>query len=95
MKLGALLDGIPVLTGDWDRDLEISGISYDTRNLTPGSLFVALSGYRTDGHRFMEEALQKGAAAVLCLRVPKAAGPYLTVPDTRAALARVSANWFG
>ncbi|MEG1720213.1 MAG: UDP-N-acetylmuramoyl-L-alanyl-D-glutamate--2,6-diaminopimelate ligase, partial [Pseudoflavonifractor sp.] len=95
MKLGALLDGIPVLTGDWDRDLEISGISYDTRSLTPGSLFVALSGYRTDGHRFMEEALQKGAAAVLCLRKPKAAGPYLTVADTRAALARVSANWFG
>ncbi|MEG2118975.1 MAG: UDP-N-acetylmuramoyl-L-alanyl-D-glutamate--2,6-diaminopimelate ligase [Pseudoflavonifractor sp.] len=95
MKLGALLEGVTLLAGELDRDMEISGVSYDTRSLTPGALFVALSGYKTDGHRFIAEALQKGATAVLCQRPPCGDGPWLTVPDTRAALAQVSAAWFG
>lgn len=95
MRLKALLSGVALLGGFADEDVEISGISYDTRTIQPGELFVALTGYKTDGHRFLREAVEKGAAAVICRKAPEEPGPWLIAADTRAALATVSANWFG
>ena len=95
MRLKALLSGVALLGGFTDEDVEISGISYDTRTIQPGELFVALTGYKTDGHRFLREAVEKGAAAVICHKPPEEPGPWLIAADTRAALATVSANWFG
>ncbi len=95
MRLKALLSGVALLGGFADEDVEISGISYDTRTIRPGELFVALTGYKTDGHRFLREAVEKGAAAVICHKAPEEPGPWLIAADTRAALAAVSANWFG
>ena len=95
MRLKALLSGVALLGGFADEDVEISGISYDTRTIQPGELFVALTGYKTDGHRFLREAVEKGAAAVICHKPPEEPGPWLIAADTRAALAAVSANWFG
>ena len=95
MRLKALLSGVALLGGFADEDVEISGISYDTRTIQPGELFVALTGYKTDGHRFLREAVEKGAAAVICHKAPEEPGPWLIAADTRAALAAVSANWFG
>ena len=94
MYLNALLDGV-ALTQRQVGDVEISGICYDTRTMTPGCLFVALTGYQTDGHQYIRRALEQGAAAVLCQRPPQEEGPWLVTPDTRGALATVSANWFG
>ena len=95
MRLKVLLSGVALLGGFADEDVEISGISYDTRTIQPGELFVALTGYKTDGHRFLREAVKKGAAAVISHKAPEEPGPWLIAPDTRAALAAVSANWFG
>ncbi|HWS41517.1 MAG TPA: UDP-N-acetylmuramoyl-L-alanyl-D-glutamate--2,6-diaminopimelate ligase [Pseudoflavonifractor sp.] len=95
MQLERLLAGVKLLADHTDRDIRISGICYDTREIEPGNLFVALPGYKTDGHRYIHEALDKGAAAVVCQRPPEGKGPWLVVPDARAALARLSANWFG
>lgn len=95
MRLKVLLSGVALLGGFADEDVEISGISYDTRTIQPGELFVALTGYKTDGHRFLREAVEKGAAAVICHKAPEEPGPWLIAADTRAALAAVSANWFG
>ena len=81
--------------GVFDQELEITSISYDTRTLEPGALFVALPGAKTDGARFIREALAKGAAAVLCETPPEGEGPWILTPDARRALALVSANWFG
>ena len=69
MKLNQVLAGVP-LTARQVQDVEISGICYDTRDMTPGCLFVALPGYKTDGHRYIQQALDQGAAAVLCRRPP-------------------------
>ena len=53
MKLWELLHGVP-LTGEClTQDMEISSLSYDTRTLEPGALFVALPGAKTDGARFI------------------------------------------
>ena len=95
MELRQVLAGVAPLGAGLDLEMEISGISYDSRTLRPGELFVALPGYRTDGHRFICQAVEKGAALVLCEHAPEEEGPWLTVPDARAALAGVSANWFG
>ena len=95
MKLAKLLEGVTLTCSTVSRDVQITSVSYDTRNLQPGALFVALNGYKTDGHKFISQALEKGAAAVLCQTPPDGDGPWLVCPDTRAALAAVSANWFG
>ena len=70
MNLQELLSGVALTECRAAGDVEITGISYDTRDLKPGALFAALSGYKTDGHRYIREALEKGAAAVLCQRAP-------------------------
>ena len=95
MKLWNLLHGVPLAGEHFTEDMEISSLSYDTRTMEPGALFVALPGAKTDGARFIREALEKGAAAVLCVTPPEEEGPWLATPDARRALALVSANWFG
>ena len=95
MKLWELLHSVP-LTGETpELDMEINSISYDTRTLEPGALFAALPGARDDGARYIREALDRGAAAVLCRERPEEDGPWLVTPDPRRALALLSANWFG
>ena len=63
MKLNELLDGV-ALTARHVQDVECSGICCDTRDMTPGCLFVALPGYKTDGHRYIRQALER--AGVVC-----------------------------
>ncbi len=91
MKLCELLRDVPVLEGDYDPQMEISSISYDSRTLTAGALYVALSGEKTDGHHHIAAAQKAGAVAVVCSRF----GMGIVTPDTRYALAIISANWFG
>lgn len=95
MKLSEILQGIEVLECNCSMDLEITGISYDSRQTQPGDLFVAVTGFASDGHKFIGMAREKGAAAVLCERAPQEPVPYIRVADTRLALALASANYFG
>ena len=95
MNLRDLLAGVPLTGVHCDMEMEITSISYDTRTLTPGALFVAMPGDKTDGHRCIHAALERGAAAVLCQTPPEEPGPWLVTQDSRLALALISANWFG
>ncbi len=72
--------------------LMITGWSIDSRTTTPGDLFFALRGPHHDGHGFLAEAFQKGAAAAVVSRTDHEAGPLLVVEDTLAAL-RQLAGW--
>jgi len=94
MRLKELLKDLEVLELQADPELEITGVSYDSRQVKPGELFVAVTGFAADGHRFIPMAQDKGAAVVLCERAPEV-GSYVRVADTRLGLAQVSANWFG
>jgi UDP-N-acetylmuramoyl-L-alanyl-D-glutamate--2,6-diaminopimelate ligase len=78
-------------------DLDITGIAYDSRKVIPGSLFVAVSGQRQDGHRFVDQALARGAVAVVVEReLPQVqvAAARITVPDSREALAHLAAAFY-
>lgn len=95
MKLSQILEGIRVREMTADPEMEIAGVSYDSRTVQPGQLFVAVVGYDTDGHKYIGGAVKNGAAAVLCQKKPKEDVPYILVEDSRAALADVGDNWFG
>ena len=95
MKLYELLNAIPVSEVCADLNTEITGVCYDSRKAGPGCLFVAVTGYAADGHRFIPMAAAQGAACVLCERKPETEIPYVRVENTRAALAVLGANWFG
>ena len=94
MKLKELLHGLDVLELHADEALDITGVQYDSRQVTPGDLFVAISGFQTDGHKYIPKAMENGAACVVCEKKPEADLSYVLVPDARAALAVLGANWF-
>ena len=86
MKLRDLLEGLTVLSATADLDMEIPGVSYDSRTTRPGDLFVAMTGFAVDGHAFIGKAMEAGAAAVLCER-PAEGVPWVQVENSRRALA--------
>ncbi|WP_415846439.1 UDP-N-acetylmuramoyl-tripeptide--D-alanyl-D-alanine ligase, partial [Vibrio aerogenes] len=73
-------------------DCQIVSVSTDTRTISTGALFVALTGEHFDGHDFIEQAIQQGASAVLVSREVSASIPQMIVPDTRIALGLI-ASW--
>ena len=94
MKLKELLTGISVLECTADPELEIKEIFYDSRKVTPGSLFVAVSGFAADGNKFIPMAAEKGAAAVVTAKKPETDIPYVLVESDRLALALLVNNRF-
>ncbi len=86
MKLSELLRDIPVLETNADPELEITGVSYDSRETQAGHLFVAVTGFQTDGHDFIPKAAASGAVCVLCERKPEAGILFVRVADSRAAI---------
>lgn len=95
MKLSELLRDIPVTAMTASPDVDIRDICYDSRAVQPGDLFVAVEGYKTDGHAYIPMAMAKGAAAVLCRCKPEGDVPYILTENTRRGLALVSAAYFG
>ena len=86
---------VPVPPG-LDPNLEIRGISTDSRTLKPGELFVALRGERFDGHDHLDDALGRGAVSLLVQdrdRSAPHAGISLLVEETRSAYGRIAAGY--
>ncbi len=79
-----------------NKDTEISGICCDTRKLMPGSLFVCITGSKDDGHRYIKEAIDKKAAAVIVEKDTEITDiPVICVEDSRKALAEAAAAFYG
>ncbi|MBQ3191988.1 MAG: UDP-N-acetylmuramoyl-L-alanyl-D-glutamate--2,6-diaminopimelate ligase [Oscillospiraceae bacterium] len=95
MKLKDLIRNIPVLECTADPETEISNVHYDSRKVTEGSLFVAVSGFASDGNRFIPMAMGKGARAVVTAKKPEGDVPYVLVESDRLALALLGCNFFG
>ncbi len=95
MKLSQLLQNVQVLKTAADLNTEITGVCYDSRKVKPGNLFVAVTGFNTDGNRFIPKALELGAAAVVTATEPAGQIPYVLVSSDRMALAQIGANLYG
>lgn len=79
-----------------DPSAPIVSIAYDSRQVTPGAFFVALRGSATDGHAYLGHARERGAVACVVESEPAETYPCtVKVPDSRAALARISAAFYG
>ena len=95
MKLKDLLSGVKVLEATADLEQNIETVAYDSRKVTSGGLFVAVSGFATDGNRFIPMALEKGVAAVVTAKRPEGDVPYILVESDRQALAMIGCNFYG
>ncbi len=101
MRLKEVLNGVEILkiiNGDIDNNINISGVAYDSRNVKPGNIFVAIKGYASDGHRFISSAIDSGANVIVCEILPEENNNniiYIQVGHPRRALAVMSANYFG
>ena len=95
MKLKELMQDITVLKTNTDMDTEITDVVYDSRKVKPGSLFVAITGFVSDGNRYIKMALEKGAVAVVTAVEPSEEVPYVLVPSDRLALALIGCNFYG
>ena len=98
VKLGRLLPAAPAARlRDGSAATEIAGLAYDSRAVRPGFLFCALPGEKTDGGLYAEEAVRRGAVAVLHqngLRPPRGVAD-VAAPDARAAMADLAAEFYG
>ena len=76
-------------------DVEVTGLAYDSRAVTPGTLFFCVPGFRTDGHDFAPDAVARGAAALVVERPLDLGVPEVRVESVRAAMAPAAARFYG
>lgn len=97
MLLDDLLEGIPVLGRSGPENPEIHGITCDSRHVRAGWLYVAVRGHSQDGNQYVEEAVRRGAAAVISEARPAVPRPVacVHVSGSRLALARAALIFFG
>ena len=97
MKLSSLLDSLVVKGFAGSKDQLIDSIHYDSRDVKPGGLFVAMQGLRADGHTYIDDAVRRGAVAVVTEKAwfgPSSVG-VVQVEDARRALAALSSSFYG
>jgi UDP-N-acetylmuramoyl-L-alanyl-D-glutamate--2,6-diaminopimelate ligase len=98
MRLAKLLRGIDTRDAAAHGDLEISELAYDSRQVNPGTLFVAIRGEKTDGNKFVSDAVNRGAVAIISEQAIPATlpgdFPWIQVADARKALAISAANYY-
>lgn len=96
VNLSHLIKEVPGILKHPGSDVGIIGITQDSRQVQPGNLFVAFAGGSTDGHRFIPDAIQNGATAIVGTQdLPWLPVPYVQVKDSRLALAYLAAAFFG
>ena len=98
MRLNELLKNVDTLNIAGDVEVEITGVNIDSRRIEKGHLFVAIPGTVTDGHKFIPKAIELGATAVLCEKMPEEQIPevtYVQVASTEDAVGKVATLFYG
>ncbi len=91
MRLEEVMPGAPTGTGD----VEVADLAYDNRAVTPGALFFCVSGLTRDGHDFAQDAVARGAVALVVERELGLGVPEIAVESVRGAMAPAAARFFG
>ncbi len=99
MRLDEIITGAAIKSVSGDKYVQIAGVSYNSKKVMPGHLFVAVQGEKADGHDFIQDAVRRGAVAVVCEKETQNSRslqvPIVRVEDSRAALAVISCNFHG
>lgn len=96
MILSELLKDVNVKEMGGAGNMKISGIACDSRKVEPGSLFVCITGFEADGHKYAKAAVQNGAVAVVAEHsLPTVGVPCVVVDNTRRAMSRIAAAYYG
>ena len=98
MKLENIIESVNVCEIKGNVDKEIAGIQMDSRLVEAGHLFVAVKGTQTDGHAYIEKAIEKGASAIVCETLPDTLNEHVTyirVADTEDAVGKLATTFYG
>ena len=98
MDIKNLLNEMSYISYSGREDIEIKGITNDSRRVGKNDLFVAIKGFTDDGHKFIEDALKNGASAVMCENIPenvKGKGNFILVKSPREAMAKAANIIYG
>ena len=98
MKLEKIIKGITVNEIIGDMAQEISGINMDSRLIEPGHIFIAVKGTQTDGHTYIQKAIEKGARTVVCENLPETLienVTYIKVNDTEDVVGKLATTFYG
>ncbi len=97
-ELIEIIRGVKVLQFAGPQQCLVKEITFDSRAVKPGSLFIAVKGTLHDGHQFINQTISSGACAVVCESVPEVLSDgisYIKVADSSQALGIIASNWFG
>lgn len=98
VRIEEILKGIDVVSVKGNAAEYVSGIEFDSRTVSQASLFVAVKGYKSDGHEFIDSAIKSGAIAIICEIVPVNANTeicWIKVKDSASALGQAASNFYG
>ena len=93
-----ILNNVSLTATSGTMDREVGEITFDSRVTGNDLLFVAVRGTTTDGHLYIDQAIENGARSVICEKVPANASEeitWITVPDSAEALGKVASNFYG
>jgi len=98
MKIDKILEGIEIVSIKGAKNRVISGVVFDSRLVEKDSLFVAVKGYKSNGHDFISSAISSGAAAILCEDLPENPDKnicWIKTKDSAQSLGMAASNFFG
>ena len=98
IKIEEILKGITVVSVTGAKNKSVSGVEFDSRKVKKDSLFVAVKGYKSDGHEFINSAIASGALAIICEKLPEKPEKNITwiiTDDSARALGMAASNYFG
>ena len=98
MKLEEILNGIHVAEIKGNITKEISGLEIDSRKIESGHMFVAVRGTQTDGHAYIDKAIEKGASVIVCETFPDNIDSdvtYIKVNDTEEVVGKLATAFYG
>ncbi len=98
MILDDILQNVILQKTIGETEIEINGIQFDSRKVESKCVFIATKGTASDGHQFIQMAIEKGAVAIVCEEIPVEINPkitYIKVENSSDALGKMASAWFG
>ncbi|MBP6231300.1 MAG: UDP-N-acetylmuramoyl-L-alanyl-D-glutamate--2,6-diaminopimelate ligase [Paludibacteraceae bacterium] len=97
-NLTQLLQNISIIRNtQHQKNVEVNGLCFDSRAVQEGYMFFATKGTTTDGHNYIDTAIEKGASVIVCEQMPSSTHSdivYIQVPDSSEAMGKIASNWY-